>query len=68
MLLEHAQHTTKVVGGGAVVAASTYQAVDWVTNATQYATFSAAVATTLYFLVQVGYIAWKWKKEAGDGK
>lgn len=61
---DHAVNTGKVVMGGVGVAGTTYATTDWIIHATEWATFTAAAATTVYFLVSAGYALWKWKNEA----
>lgn len=67
IIADHIQGTAKVFVGGGAVGGGTYVAVDSIANATQIAGFAAAVATTLYFLAQFGYVIWKWYREA-NGK
>lgn len=49
-LIDHAKEVTKTVLGGAAVAGTTHAAFD-IATLTQYASFAAAVATTIYFVV-----------------
>lgn len=49
-LMEHAQGVTKTVVGGGVTYAATHAAFD-LTEATQWASFFAAVMTGIYFFI-----------------
>lgn len=49
-LIDHAKEVTKTVIGGAAVAGTTHVAFD-ISSWTQYASFAAGVATTIYFIV-----------------
>lgn len=63
---EHVHETMTAVAGGGVVGGSVYVTVAHmnIAEATAIATLSAAVATTLYFIVQALYVLWKWRKDA----
>lgn len=64
--ISHIVNTGKVTSGGLGLWATTYAAVSNMTieNATQIASLTAAVMTTIYFAVSAAYAAWKWYKEA----
>lgn len=66
MLVDHAQSAVKVVAGGVVVGGSTHIAFD-IAQATQYASFAAAVATALYFFAQFLLVLFKIVREARRG-
>lgn len=60
---EHLKEVGKTVFGGGVVAGGTHVAFD-IAQATQYASFAAAVMTTIYFFV-VTVIAVKNRNKGG---
>lgn len=49
-LLDHAKEVGKTMVGGVAVGSTTYAGFD-IATLTQYASFGAAVATTIYFIV-----------------
>jgi hypothetical protein len=49
-LIDHAKEVTKTIAGGFAVGGTTYAGFD-IATLTQYASFAAAVATTIYFIV-----------------
>ncbi len=66
-IADHISNMAKVTTGGGVTAAATYVSVDWMTQATEYATLAAAVTTTIYFIISSLYALYKWRKEV-NGK
>jgi hypothetical protein len=65
-MLDHVKEAAKTVVGGVGVAGTTHAAFD-IAQATQYASFAAAVATTIYFIV-VTYLAIKADKRRATNK
>jgi len=64
MINDHLKEVGKTMAGGVGVAGTTHAAFD-IAQATQYASFAAAVATTIYFVVTT-YLAIKAHKNAPD--
>ncbi len=55
--VEHVKEVGKTLAGGVAVAGGTHVTFD-IAQATQYASFAAAIATTIYFLI-ASYVAFK---------
>jgi len=60
--VDHVVNTGKVMAGGVGVASATYITTDWIAQATEYATLTAAVATTIYFIVATIIAIMNWYK------
>lgn len=63
-IIDHIKEIGKTVVGGGVVAGGTHAAFD-IAQATQYASFAAAIMTTIYFFV-VTVIAVKNRNKGGN--
>lgn len=61
----HIKEITQTCLGGVCIAGTTHAAFD-ITDATQYATFAAAVATTIYFIVMTYIAIVNRNKNAGN--
>lgn len=64
--IEHVKEVGKTVLGGAGVAGATHVTFD-IAQATQYASFAAAIATTIYFLI-ASWIAFKNRNRANGNQ
>ena len=66
MLKQEINSTSAKLAGGAVTYAGSYTAVEKtvdVAYASDIAAMVAAILTAIYFIAQIGYTIWKWRRE-----